>query len=240
MTDIASFDGENRIITILPNNPVVSTRNDLYGAWKRWASEGNNAAFLPAMRTIGGDPIGGGEFAGDIYFLLNGWQIFVSEFVTFNGVLYHDDPISPFIIGNGGGVTNNVSAIVQTFEVGSAAAVAAAADSVARRVWETSREDIVSGTMKEAVLNTENVTDEINTKTDEISVDVLSVLSNLNDATALIQNILKYHGNRTSIDAVNYTMTIYDDDDITPIKVFDLRNLTGQPSITEVAERVPK
>lgn len=86
------------------------------------------------MRNIGGDPVGGGQFAGDLYFLMNGWQIVVSDTINVNGVLYHDDGIAPYLVMPGGGVTSTVSAIVQTTSADGTAEVNY--DLVAQRVRE--------------------------------------------------------------------------------------------------------
>ena len=56
-------------------------------------------------------------------------------------------------------------------------------------------------------------------------------------AVALAQTILKYQANRTKIDPNAYTLTIYDNDGVTPIRVFNLKDFNGLPSLTEVAER---
>ena len=65
---------------------------------------------------------------------MNGWQIVVSDNINVNGVLYHDDPIDPYLVMPGGGVTSTVSAIVQTTSVDGAADINY--DFVAQRVRE--------------------------------------------------------------------------------------------------------
>lgn len=56
----------------------------------------------------------------------------------------------------------------------------------------------------------------------------------------LLQTLLKFERNRTKIDINAKTLTVYDNDKVTPIRVFDLKDSTGASSITEVAERVPR
>lgn len=63
--------------------------------------------------------------------------------------------------------------------------------------------------------------------------------ASISTAITLAQTLLKYQRNRTKVDQMAYTLTIYDDDGTTPIRVFDLRNFAGLPSLTEVAERIP-
>jgi len=111
-----TFDGENRKIIVNPAFSSVDVKQDIYSNWKEWVQKRDSAKFLPALRTIGGDPLGGGQFAGDLYFLMNGWQIVIGHAVQLVGVLYHDDGIPVFVIEPGGGVTATVSNLVQTAE----------------------------------------------------------------------------------------------------------------------------
>lgn len=62
---------------------------------------------------------------------------------------------------------------------------------------------------------------------------------NANSVLDLCQLILAYDTNRTKIDPVAKTLTIYESDCVTPLRVFALLDTTGAPSITEVAERKP-
>ena len=115
--DKVSFDGNNRRIHIHAEVTEANVKADIYSAWKRWVLRHNNAAFPPAIRVVGGDLIGdGGQQTGDLYFLQNGWRIYIDHFVRINGIIYHDDNIEPFIIAPGGGVIATVSAIAQTVE----------------------------------------------------------------------------------------------------------------------------
>ena len=109
------FDGVNKRILVNSNETIIDVKTDLYSSWKEWALLYDHTKFEPAVRVIGGDPVGGGLYAGDIYFLINGWQIEITHSVTFKGTLYHDDPISPFIILPGGGVTSVVSNLAYAY-----------------------------------------------------------------------------------------------------------------------------
>ena len=110
-----TFDGENRTITVNSAFYDVDVKR-MYSEWKQWVAIRDHAKFIPALRVIGGDPVGSGMFAGDIYFLTNQWQVVVPHNVRFNGVLYHDDPMEPFVVLPGGGVISTVSNLVQTAE----------------------------------------------------------------------------------------------------------------------------
>jgi len=53
----------------------------------------------------------------------------------------------------------------------------------------------------------------------------------------LLDLVRKYNTNRTKIDGAANTLTIYDDDCVTPLRVFRLLDSTGTPSVAEVCER---
>lgn len=110
-----TFDGELRRIYINSNETQIDVKVDLYSSWKEWAQLRDNTKFLPAFRTTGGDPVGSGLYSGDIYFLINGWQIVVDHPVTMQGSIYHDDQIPVFVINGGGGVTAQVSNLAYAY-----------------------------------------------------------------------------------------------------------------------------
>lgn len=61
----------------------------------------------------------------------------------------------------------------------------------------------------------------------------------LSTVQSIVEVLLKFEKNRTLIDPIAKTLTIYDDDEVTPIHIFTLRDSTGTPSIAEVCERDP-
>jgi hypothetical protein len=110
--ELVDFNGTDRRIYIHPLISSINVREDIYSAWKRWCALRDNSKYTPAMRAIGGDPLGGGLYSGDMYFLMNSWQIVIDHNVSFQGNLYHDtNGLSPFIIQAGGGVTSTVSSL---------------------------------------------------------------------------------------------------------------------------------
>lgn len=110
-----TFDGVNRHIIIDAGATSISVKKDIYSAWKDWVLLADNAKYPAAMRTSGGDPIGGGLYTGDIYFLINSWQILIDHSCSIDGVIYSDDFPSPFIqIPDTFIVTNKVSSLVTT------------------------------------------------------------------------------------------------------------------------------
>lgn len=56
---------------------------------------------------------------------------------------------------------------------------------------------------------------------------------------SLLIILQKYESNRTRIDVSTKTLTVYDDDGITPIQIFNLYDSSGSPSVAQVAERDP-
>lgn len=130
------FDGENKLIIVSPSATAISVKIDIYSAWKEWARIEANGRFLPAIRVTGGDPIGGGAYTGDVYFLINGWRILIDHSCDIDGVIYSDDFPSPLWAADQAQiVTNKVSSLVSVVETSTGAAVDAAA--VASAVWNS-------------------------------------------------------------------------------------------------------
>lgn len=75
-----NFDGVNKIIS-LPNTGSYDTEIDLYSEWKEWMALSDNAKFLPAFDTTGGDDIGTGQEIAPYFFLRTdlGWRIQAPE-----------------------------------------------------------------------------------------------------------------------------------------------------------------
>jgi hypothetical protein len=114
-----TFDGVNKLMIINYDVSAVSVKNDIFSDWKEWVAILDNAKYLQAMRSVGGDPIGGGQYAGDMYFLMNGWKIYADHSVLIDGVVYSEDGLSPFVVPNNTNIVQNkVSNIVNTVSVG--------------------------------------------------------------------------------------------------------------------------
>lgn len=254
---IATYDGVNKIIII---ETAVTEFNviDLYSEWKDWTLESDNTKYLQAFSSIGGEPLGGGQFLGSTFFLENDWKIRPFEgnhTLIVKGNLYTRDSSSPFVSTLGAfNVTINLvtSSLVTTVETGGGSSLTAS--QVANAVWNqlTSSNNInnsFGNAINQIKLGTETIENKVNvidtnlllldTALDIVHINVLSVLSNLSLATELINTVLKYSTNRSKVDKNNKTLTIYDDDGVTPIKIFNLKDFLGSPSVTEVAERAP-
>lgn len=70
-----TFDGVNKLIIVNYGVETIDFDVDVYSSWKRWSQERVNAAYLPAMRSVGGDPLPGNQRLGATFFLTNGWRM---------------------------------------------------------------------------------------------------------------------------------------------------------------------
>jgi len=98
-----TFDGENRIIRVNEGVTTLDIQTDIYSDWKEWVkSMPDNATWLPAIRSVGGDNTVEGQKAGDIYFLINDWKLYIDlTKVKVTGVLFSDDFDSAYFDNSG-------------------------------------------------------------------------------------------------------------------------------------------
>lgn len=66
-----------------------------------------------------------------------------------------------------------------------------------------------------------------------------TALMRIGDVSALLELSIKYSTNRTKIDHEQMQMIIFDTDCVTPLRTFQLLDKDGNPSITDMCERVP-
>lgn len=77
------------------------TAQAIYAAWVDWVALSDNAKYLPAFRSVGGDDLGGGLLIPPYYFLMNGWRVRpmeANQTLTIEGNLFVDgggDPVVP-------------------------------------------------------------------------------------------------------------------------------------------------
>lgn len=97
--------------TIDPTNKRIildsasATAKSIYAAWVDWIATSDNAKYLPAFRTAGGDDLGGGLSIPPYYFLSNGWRVRPMESnhtLDLNGNLFVDGGGDPVVstLGN--------------------------------------------------------------------------------------------------------------------------------------------
>ncbi len=92
----ATFDGANLYI-VLPSTGTFDVEKDLYSAWKMWVASSDNAKYLPAFDTTGGDNVGGGQEIAPYFFCRNdlGWRIKMPDAngeIIVTGNLFPRDP----------------------------------------------------------------------------------------------------------------------------------------------------
>lgn len=116
-----SFDGPSRIISVDFGVDEFTT-GEVYSRWKEWAM--TDSQWLPAFRSVGGDPTVGGATVPSYLFLLNGWRIRPYDddhhlTVSFN--LYVQGGGSPFLptVGDHTVTISNLLSDVPGAEVGS-------------------------------------------------------------------------------------------------------------------------
>jgi len=69
------FDGDSLLVKVNEGVTTIDIQTDLYSDWKEWFQTGTNSKFLPALRTIGGDPTIEQKVVAPYFFLMNGWKI---------------------------------------------------------------------------------------------------------------------------------------------------------------------
>lgn len=161
------FDGANKLIYLSPNVSSFNVKEDLYSNWKEWVMLHDYSKFLPAFRSIGGDPIGGGQYAGDLYFLTNGWQVVIGHPVTLSGVLYNDDQTkSPFIILPGGGIISTVSSLAYAYNT--SGVTVPTTQEITQSVWGMNPAVMTDNTMGKKLMTAAEQTANIKVTTDTI------------------------------------------------------------------------
>ena len=65
-----------------------------------------------------------------------------------------------------------------------------------------------------------------------IQVDITNIID-------IVTTIKKFDTNRTKIDENTFTLTVYDDDLVTPLQIYNLKDANGLASYEQIFERVP-
>ena len=244
-----TFDGVNKVICVNDDVTELDIKIDVYSDWKEWKQLQDYGKYLAALRTIGGDPTIAPQTAGDIYFTINGWQLAIDlTKVAVTGVLFSDNFDSAYINKADwlatqtrvnvfpASVSNLVTGIDEEYGGASASEIRTELTpelslidvSISSRASQTSVDAL------SAVVDTINTTTtSIESKVDLIQLDITNILS-------VVDDIIKHHHNRTFIDENNFTLTVYENDGVTPHRVFDLKDENGVASITRIFERVPQ
>ena len=229
-----TFDGINKLIILSVGVTTVEVK-DLYSRWKDWTIVDDNARFLPAFSVLGGDPLPGGRYLGTTYFLENGWKIRPYEgnhTLVLSGNLYARDGSDPFTSTLGAYNVRIMLTVSNLIDTISTSGGSGETDWTSQERAQIRHRLSIDGSQVAPASNIGTLA--------EIASNTALVLDNTILALTVLDTLLKYQANRTKIDQYAKTLSIFDDDGITPIRVFDLKNFAGQPTLTEVAERDPQ
>ena len=100
------------------------------------------------------------------------------------------------------------------------------AKNIAAAVWNADAVSYTNANTMGELIN------KISAHTSTTAVDII-------DIKQLLHTLKQFENNRTKIDTQAKTLTVYQDDGVTPLQVFNLKDSAGIGSVTEVAERVP-
>lgn len=192
-----TFDGDALTITIGYDGPQTAiTAQDIYSRWKDWTLLGDNLKYLPAFAaSVGGNPLGGGLFLSGYFFLRNdlGWRIIPAQQnheLQIGGDLYPQDPDDDFVTSPGGGVT-----VLVTFQRSAAS-------------YLTVTDGTGGGTVEAPTAN-------------ENAAAVWDRASAAHTDPTTMGGMLRILGmlarNKTVTDPTAGTITVYDDDGVTPL-----------------------
>lgn len=191
MASNVTFIGGSRCIIVNSGLSSITAQVDLYSEWKVYALSADNLKFGEVFRTIGGDPIGGGQFAGAYFFLQNqdvvtpsatsiGWRIRPDERdheLRIDGNVFGEDATEQITTATSGAFTVlirlNTSQLTQAIETG--------ALSAGERAQLSSIESAVSAQTSQIIVNTSAIS------ALDSSIDLLaSAISSVESATLQI------------------------------------------------------
>lgn len=201
-----TFDGPNKLMLVNQGVTEIDVEVDLYSDWKEWAKLYDHGKFLPAMRTVGGDPTTGGRALGATFFLTNGWRIRTwdgDHRLTVTGNLYTEEGEPPFIPVTGPYTTiieSNVSNLVDRLS---------RLDDLADQEWSEAQHEQTRVAFADLAASLPE--GEFPTVL-EIAQEVWAAPEG--QRIDLAAKILR---NRTVTDPITGQMIVYDDDGVTPL-----------------------
>lgn len=217
----------------------------MYSSWKEWVRSANhieNSGVLDAIRVIGGDDItsDGSRKVGATFFLINGWRLkpWGGDYrLIISGNVYTEegDPIYVPVDGDYKIIIEQtLSSLVELVVVEpTGSGTVPTVDEVATAVWDKMALDSIGTGTFGSLVNM------IKAGSDLQIAETLQIKNQLTSVSDLIETLLKYEENRTRVDKVQKKLFVYDNDGITVLRSFDLRDFNGIPSTTEIAERIP-
>ena len=136
---------------------VSVTAQAIYVAWVDWMALSDNAKYLPAFRSAGGDDLGGGLLIPAYYFLLNGWRVRPMEAnqnLTITGNLFVDGGGVPVVSTLGVFQVNvNYTVPVQAQGISTGGSAGPTAAEIAEAVWSKSLESLTAEQMMRIMLS---------------------------------------------------------------------------------------
>lgn len=205
-----TFDGPNRLMLVNEGVTAIDVEVDLYSDWKEWSLLYDHGKYLPAMRSVGGDPTTGGRALGATFFLLNGWRVRTWEGdhrLTVTGNLFTEEGEPPFIPVVGPYTTiieSNVSNLID--RLGPLERVADLP--LLEEIWAQERIDDLVDALPTSL---------------EIAQQVWATPEA--DRMELAAKILR---NKTVTNPTNGLMVVFDDDGVTPLFTAQLYEDVGE------------
>lgn len=148
---LVTFDGPNSLIIVNPGVTELDVKIDLYSDWKEWTLLSDNGKYLPAFRSVGGDPISATRALGATFFLINGWRIRPDETdhrLIITGNIFTDpagfSPVVPTVGDFNIVVEYSTSNLIDAVSGSSPSSIASA-------VWEASAAATVPGSFGELI-----------------------------------------------------------------------------------------
>lgn len=232
------FDPIKRLAIVYDHVTDLDIKIDLYSDMKEWMklSQRDNLKYKPPCRAIGGDVTSGGQFAGDIYFMQNGWRIsYDPTKVSVTGVIFSDDFDTPWVY------SVNLEPV---YPVQVSSLVTAVAPSLEGLNVPTSIEN-ATAVRTELTPELNNIDASVSSRATQTSVDTVqtvvdAITVTVGNMSAVVNDIIKYSANKSIIDINAKTLTIYEDNGVTPLRVFDLQDSNGVASITDIYRRIPQ
>jgi len=233
-----TFDGINKEILINEQETEIDVEIDLYSNWKEWVQYLDNAKFSEALSTVGGDPLAGARELGSTFFLENGWKVRpfgnINKTININGNLYTRDGSSPFLDADEGRSISIISTVSTLVEFVNLESVAPNNQLIASNVWSENISGSLASVLLESASNTtileSNLTTTIVTETaNAVSSDTRLVL---------IEKLLR---NRTETNPTTGIMTVFDDDNTTPLLAANIfEDVAGTSSYDSSSTRVDR
>jgi len=222
-----TIDGPNLLVTLpsaagSPNFGTlsVSVQVELYSYWKNWILIGDNAKYPQMFATIGGEELGGGLEAGDYYFFQNQHTSSGSPQQGGWRIKPSEESGTWTLVGNLYPLNPDIDFLVNT-------------DGAFNTSIRLETSQLTQTVITDQMNIIEGKIDIVDANVDLIKIDTTNILDVVND-------ILKHHHNRTFIDENAFTLTVYENDGVTPHRVYDLKDENGVASITSIFERIPQ